>query len=240
MHVRKRPEQYRSSSFASMKNHSKTRRSLANVARALALEKKFELEEMKACERHLDRPDFLWHILIQSFGTMGRAKAWANLSKPENYDRLKYDSLAVLSDSQRLSFAERVFRDAKVRMPSKKAKYIVGCFERVSELGGPEPAKNELLRQSGRDAKIRFLKTFPGIGDKYARNILMDVYHSDFRDCIAIDARIKGISKKLGLEFGTYLEHEQFYLAVARDAGLNGWELDRLIFNFTHEFSSRI
>jgi hypothetical protein len=64
----------------------------------------------------------------------------------------------------------------------------------------------------------------------------MDVYHPDFRDSIAIDARIKSLSASLGLHFASYADHEQFYLGVAREAGLNGWELDRLIFNYLPEF----
>lgn len=204
----------------------------------LATDHKRQLDEGKAWERHLDRPDFLWHFLLQSFGTMGRATGWIGLSKPENYQRVTYEALAALSPDQRRSIAEQACRDAKVRMPSIKAGYIVGCFDRVAQLGGPKAAKDHLLRQPGREAKIKFLKSLPGIGDKYARNILMDVYHPDFRDSIAVDARIKSLSKALGLAFASYADHEQFYLDVARDAGLNGWELDRLIFNFLGEFRS--
>jgi endonuclease III len=69
-----------------------------------------------------------------------------------------------------------------------------------------------LLTQPGREAKIRFLQTFPGIGPKYARNIMMDVYHEDFRNSIALDVRIKAISDSLGLSFSSYADHESFYL----------------------------
>lgn len=64
----------------------------------------------------------------------------------------------------------------------------------------------------------------------------MDVYHEDFRNCIAVDARIKAISKGYGISFRTYSEEEDFYLGVAREAGINGWGLDRLLFNFQTEF----
>jgi hypothetical protein len=121
-------------------------------------------------------------------------------------------------------------------MPDLKADYICGCWERIHVLGGPQAARDQLLALPGRDAKIAFLKTFPGIGDKYSRNLLMDVYHEDFRDSIAIDARIKSIANAHGLTFRSYSEHEQFWLEVARLAGLNGWELDRLLFRFTREF----
>jgi len=80
------------------------------------------------------------------------------------------------------------------------------------------------------------LDAFPGIGPKYARNIMMDVYHEDFRDSIAVDSRLKKISKTLNLKFDTYQEEEQFFLGAAHEASLEGWELDRLIYNHLEEF----
>jgi hypothetical protein len=223
-----------------MSDYSAIRTKLAAVAKTLAVEHKSRLDSLKAGERHMDRPDFLWHFLLQSFGTMGRAAGWAGLSKPENYNRVTYEALVALPADQRLAVAESACRDGKVRMPGIKAGYIVGCFDRIKQLGGPEAAKKQLLQQPRREAKIQFLKAFPGIGDKYARNILMDVYHPDFRGSIAIDARIKNLSQFLGMSFANYAQHEQFYLDAAREAGLNGWELDRLIFNYLPEFRSRL
>ena|GEM_PF-5788181 len=81
---------------------------------------------------------------------------------------------------------------------------------------------------------MAFLDNFPGIGPKYARNIMMDCYHPLFRNCIAIDARIKSVSKKLGLEFKGYEEQEYFYKIAAEKAGIEGWELDRLIWGYTN------
>lgn len=135
-------------------------------------------------------------------------------------------------NGDRLREACEVCRAAKVRMPDRKGHFIVGCFDRIRGMGGPEAAKDQLLAQRGRESKIRWLKEMPGIGDKYARNIMMDVYHEDFWDSIAVDARIKSVSERLGLSFPSYSEHEDFYLGVAEQAGLNGWELDRLLYNF--------
>ena len=210
---------------------------LASRARQLARLKQAELDKQKADYVQLQRPDFLWHYLLQSFATMGRAAGWHGLiGNKSNYDKLRFDVLAKLTPAARSSQVESTCRAAKIRMPGIKAGYVLKCFEQVQELGGLEAAKAKLLAQTGREAKIAFLKSFRGIGDKYARNIMMDVYHPDFRNSIAVDARIKTLSEKLGLSFGSYREHEEFYLSVAREAGLNGWELDRLIFNFQAEF----
>jgi hypothetical protein len=223
-----------------VKNLEAIRDEVAYVAKVLAAEHSADLSKLKAEAGQLQRPDFIWRAPLQSFGTMGRAMGWIGLSKPENYNRVTFEALAALPASDRLKVAELACRNGKVRMPGVKARYITRCFEYVQILGGPKAAKKRLLRYAGRTAKIEFLKTFPGIGDKYARNILMDVYHSDFRDSIAIDARIKSLSRLLGLDFRNYAEHEQFYLDVASKANLNGWELDRLIFSYLGEFRARL
>jgi hypothetical protein len=69
--------------------------------------------------------------------------------------------------------------------------------------------------------------SFMGSGDKYARNIWMDVYDEDFRNAIAVDERIKAVTRALGFAFKRYRDHEAFYCSVATEAGLEPWELDR-------------
>lgn len=210
---------------------------LSETARRLARREQATLGAQKAKHSELKRPDFLWHYLLQSFATMGRASGWDGLIGDQaNYTALRYEALAAIPQAKRRAEVATVCWRAKVRMPDLKAEYICGCWERIHALGGPQAARDQLFALAGRDAKIAFLKTFPGIGDKYSRNLLMDVYHEDFQDSIAIDARIKSIASAHGLAFRSYAEHEQFWLKVARLAGLNGWELDRLLYQFTSEF----
>lgn len=217
------------------------RNQLVAVVRALAAEQRLELERLKQEASGLSRPDFVWHYLLQSFSTMGRASGWHGLmGNQDNYRSVTYPVLADLSPEARKQQVQQVCRVARIRMPDRKANFILACFDYVQQLGGPEKAKSRLLAENGRDAKIRFLRTFPGIGPKYARNIMMDVYHEDFRDSIALDVRILAISKKLGLLFPSYPAHEEFYLGVAREAGINGWELDRLLFNFRPVVEARL
>lgn len=217
------------------------RKHLVAVVHALAAEKRANLERLKKEYSGLARPDFIWYYLSQSFSTMGRASGWHGLiGNKRNYERVTYNILAVLTPRERKVEVQRVCHEAGIRMPDKKADYILGCFDYVKALGGPEAVKMKLLAKPGREAKISFLQSFPGIGPKYARNIMMDVYHEDFRDSIALDVRITGISDMLGLSFSSYSEHEAFYLNAAKDAGINGWELDRLLFNFREEVELRL
>ena len=68
----------------------------------------------------------------------------------------------------------------------------------------------------------------------------MDVYHPDFHDAIAVDERIKKITTALGYSFSGYVDHEQFYQELARDAGLQPWELDRLLYHFNDDILAAI
>lgn len=223
-----------------MKDESAQAR-LAKVIKSLSKSKKSELDKLKANYADLERPDFLWHYLLQSFSTMGRSSGWYGLiGNKNNYNRVTFEAIKGIPAENRQTEVSKVCRTARIRMPDKKAQYIIGCFKYVTELGGPVAAKAALLSKRGRDAKIQFLKAFPGIGDKYARNIMMDVYHDDFRDSIAIDTRIKSVTEKLGLTFRTYSEHEEFYLEVASQAGVNGWELDRIIYNYQTEVENNL
>jgi hypothetical protein len=214
---------------------------LVTVVQTLAAEKRAELERHKEGHNDLARPDFIWHYLLQSFSTMGGVSGSKGLiGNQDNYRRVTYTALAALTPEARAAQVRQVCRAAGIRWPNKKAKFILGCFDYVTRLGGLETTKAKLLSLPGREAKVAFLKSFPGIDEKYARNIMMDVYHEDFRDSVALDSRIKGISEGLGLSFTSYLEEEAFYLEVAKLAGLNGWELDRLLFNFLSEVKTRL
>lgn len=224
-----------------MMNTNEAKQKLVSIVKPLAAQKKATLDRLKQEQSGLDRPDFLWHYLLQSFATMGRAAGWHGLiENKQNYSRVTYEALSALTPGERESQTREVCWTAKVRLPDRKAEFICRCFSYVQELGGPIAAKAKLLSTVGRTAKLKFLQTFPGIGPKYARNIMMDVYHEDFRDSIAIDVRIKAISETLGLTFDSYDDHERFFLDVAAEAGLNGWELDRLLFNFRGQIEQRL
>lgn len=215
---------------------------LASIATNINTQNSTYLVELKEkCSAGFKRDDFIWHYLLQSFSTMGNSSGWHGLiGDKDNYNQVTFDKLSELDEEARAAVVEKTCIAAKIRMPGKKASYILGCFKLVNELGGLLAAKKELMAAKGREGKIEFMRQFPGIGPKYARNIMMDVYHEDFRDSIAVDARIKSIASALGLTFNKYDEYESFFLSVAQTAGLNGWELDRLMYNYKSSFEEGI
>lgn len=216
------------------------RRALVNSLKRVTSEMQKTLKDLERWGKaEQKRPDFVWHILLQSFATWGGARGAEGLiNTPDNYGRVTFDRLSALSKSKRDEALRRTFRKAGIRWPEAKAVLMARNYGLVKDMGGLEEARKEALASRGRDAKIRFMKRFHGIGDKYARNIWMDVYHRDFHDAIAVDERIKKITKALGYSFKRteYDEHERFYQDIAEEAGLQGWELDRLLFNFTDHF----
>ena len=144
-------------------------------------------------------------------------------------------AIADLTPKRRRKILSGTLAAAPVRMAERKADWLCANFDRIRRDGGPDVVKATLCACSGRDEKIAFLKTFQGIADKYARNILMDVYHREFRQSIAYDERLKKIAAALRLTFMRYDDAEQFFLGVAHSAGLNGWESDRLLYNATDD-----
>ena len=185
----------------------------------------------------LKRPDIIWYLLLQSFSTMGNSRGWEGLIvNQDNYRRVTFDALSGLSEDERSRRLTTVLHDAKVRMPNLKAKQLNENYKMILSMGGLERAKEKAFAQVGTKAKIAFMKRFIGIGDKYARNVWMDIYHPDFYDNIAIDDRIKQITEAMGYSFSNYHEHEQFFLGVAKEANIQGWELDRLLYHYKDDF----
>jgi hypothetical protein len=199
---------------------------------------KQKLAEGKTRVSELDDPDFVWYELLLSFSTMGNSRGKHGLiDNPENFARVQFKHLERLKSSEaRLEELQVVLHAAKVRMPDRKAEWLSAAFDRIAAMGGPAAAKLELQNKKWRAGKIEFWREFDGIGEKYSRNIMMDVYHPEFRNSIAVDARIKKISKALGLSFRNYGDAEQFFLSVAQQVAIEGWGLDRIMYRYLKEF----
>jgi hypothetical protein len=157
------------------------------------------------------------------------------LTNPALRGKVRYERLSALSSPTRGLALGDALREAGVRMPARKTEWLLENFERIEARGGPEAVKAQLEGFAGRRAKIAFLKSFRGIAEKQALNLMMAAYHPDFREAIAMDERIGKISERLGVEFGGFADAEAFYLEAAHAAGLEGWELDRVLHHFSGE-----
>lgn len=204
------------------------------------LEEKHVSEHLKRSKRNgralLKRKDFVWYEILLSLSTWGNSGG----AKRLDFDALSYDRLSGLSESRRRDLIKKKFVAAGLRYPEKKAKYLQYNFTLVRDKGGLHQAKHDLMVTKGRDNKIKVLREYKGIGEKYAHNIMMDAYHSDFHDSIAVDQRIKRISRELGLAMKTYADSLFFYRQVAAKANIQPWELDRILYKYKDEVVRRI
>jgi thermostable 8-oxoguanine DNA glycosylase len=196
-----------------------------------------EREKARSAERR-QQPELIWELLLLSFATMGNSRGVALVENSLFHNPVRFTALARLSPNDRLATLKSNLRAARVRMPDKKADWLAENFERIQREGGIKAVNQKVVERTLRDDKISYLRrTFQGIGKKYARNMMMDIAHPDFQDSIAIDDRVKKIMEVLGLRFSErgYEDTEQFFLDVAREVGLTGWELDRLLYRHTVE-----
>jgi hypothetical protein len=218
-------------------------RALADAVRTVLDETDADkrIEELKrTAQQRRERPDMLWFELILSMATLQGSSGSTLATEDEYYSQVQYQTLLAMDEDERIDHLEDVLLDAGVNMHLRKADFINAQVQRIDSLGGLDSAQQEFEARDGKEAKMDFLREFKGIGDKYARNIGMDIFHPDFQDTIALDARIKGVSDELGIEFDSYERHEQFYTSVAERLGITAWELDRILYRYTDEVTANI
>jgi hypothetical protein len=174
--------------------------------------------------------DLIWRKLCGVVATSGSV-VHANEFMAMYDDRLAFNRLP----ENRAARTRAIFQalvDAKVpRMRKQKAEGLSSNYDLVREMGGPEAATKLMLSQKGKEQKMKWITQFHGVGSKYSRDIWMDICDPDFDSSVALDARVKAFSERLGFDRNAK-DLEDGLLKFAKRCNLNGWELDRLIFNF--------
>lgn len=191
-------------------------------------------EELKIIRQHSlverNRPDMLWRRLCSVVSTSGSSvNSEAFMERYET--ELRFDVLPK-THAARTKAIRSVLVDAKVpRRQEQKAEDLSRNYKIVSDLGGPIDATKAMLSQVGKADKQAWVRKFNGVGKKYSNDIWMCICDPDFENAIALDTRVKNFAKSIGFDIkSSNLERE--LLDFARDCGLSGWELDRLIYNF--------
>ena len=197
-------------------------------------------EQKKVAKERRERADTLWFELILSMATLGKSQGSVLATDDDYYSKVRYHQLPDMEEAERTDRLEEVLLDAGVRFPNKKARYISTHVDRIEEMGGLESAQEEFEYMDGEEKKMQFLKGFKGIGDKYSRNIGMDLYHPDFRNTVAVDTRIGNVTAELEIDFNSYEREEEFYVSVAEQLSMTPWELDRTLYRYTDEVINEI
>jgi hypothetical protein len=153
---------------------------------------------------------------------------------------LDYVRLSALDSGQREADIKATLEKGGVYRKTRKADWLAKNVAKMERRNGPENALKLFEEAPGRNGKIAFLKRFAGVGNKLSRHIPMRLYHAEFRDSIAIDARISNISELLGLRLRSFSDEERWYVAAAHDIGLDGWTLDRAMYHAHEDFKTRL
>ncbi|HXB67022.1 MAG TPA: hypothetical protein VNY05_02195 [Candidatus Acidoferrales bacterium] len=214
---------------------------LTSAVRTVYAANSATIQKMKSeCAKKWAEPDFIWERLLGAAATLGNSRGAKLVHDDKLHDPVRYPALLPLTEEKRRDVLTQQLSEAKVRMAVLKAKRLVANFARIKKDGGPDAVKRNLEDKAGREEKIVFMRTFHGIGPKYARDIMMDAYHPDFHNSIAFDVRLKKVAAALGMTFVNYESAEQFFLGAAARVGINGWELDRLLYNYTNDVLAAI
>ncbi|HEX5103120.1 MAG TPA: hypothetical protein VFV87_04885 [Pirellulaceae bacterium] len=188
--------------------------------------------------RDRQRKDLIWYLLLSAATTLGNASGFDRLFGNHRLTAtVSYAALVRLKPAQQRKRLLAALKQAGVRYASKKSKQLSANLREIQRRGGVESETRRALSLQGRDSKRNYFLQFAGIGPKYANNIWMDIYDDDFHDCVAVDARLSRVLHELQVDVTC---SQSFFQQIARDANLQTWEVDRLLFGFTDYFIAAI
>lgn len=205
------------------------------------LEKKFE-----EGARLREREGWAWDVFVQSFATNGGVKRWDAFVAEGGAERVRWDALFadapgdVAAAASRLQALSVTF--LAPRWAARTGPALIAAFHRFHKEGGPDAVARTWMGHNETGAMLRWLKSFRMIGDKYARNMAMDVSHPLVLDHIALDHRIHALCDLVeGAPPRTpYRLREGWLREIAAELGINGWLLDRLLFSRYKEIRAAI
>jgi hypothetical protein len=185
---------------------------------------------------HGSHPDWPWNGIVLSASTLGGSWRWDKRVQPIYEAELSWSALAGLSADERQQRFDKVGRYWR-----RTSAFLERMYGRLSEEGGPKVARSRLAAMTGAEI-LTFWAGFDGVGPKYARNIMMDVHHPSFRQgYFAIDSRIQKLLPVFGyVGSKRYESMETFLSKLANDTGLDGWDLDRLLYQRHDDVVARI
>lgn len=219
-----------------MKQESARKRFVAVLAAPPAyMARGLEEKRVRAAELAA-RDDVLWYLLLQSMSTLQSSAGHVHIfpgADKEPLATITHEALSRLTTAGREKALRHAF--SKVRYGEIKAVRLAWNFDFIESMGGLHEATSAMRTLANIDAKKAWVRRFKGIGNKYARNFWMDIRDPHFADSIAVDSRLASVARILGMPSDDYEEQEAFFLRMARDAGITGWEADRLIYNFRTE-----
>ena len=194
--------------------------------------------------RNNQEPFWLWNAVLQAAATNGGSRHWDSIKflKREFKTRSGADPFGweniTACDPETLEMWLGVAANPhyqRWRQIKERLVMFVSAY-REKQLA---PLMDQII-ESDRNACISILIRVPGVNQKYARNLLMDVGHPEFMDgSFALDSRIRNFLLKNTGVGHTYSRTsanswtECQLVSVARECCLTAWQMDRLIYQYS-------
>lgn len=204
------------------------------------------MARFEAGTRLREQDGWAWYVFVQSYATNGGVRTWEAFLADGGAEQIRWDALFgdrpddIDAASARLEALSHRFLTPRWAARTRPA--LLTTFRRFRAVGGPDRMARNWNGHNQRDSLLDWLKTFQMIGDKYARNMCIDVSHPLILNHIALDHRIHALCD---LVEGAppripYRRREGWLRGVAGALGINGWYLDRLLFGRYEEIKALI
>lgn len=196
----------------------------------------------------------IWLYMVEQVIVVGSSSPASKFREDDHLRRLiSYEELLRIDDENEVGRRiHLVLRAVGSRYSCsdinrcKKTKALTHNFGRLRGFeGGPRGLLKFLSETNGKSERIRFLmRNFQFMGSKNARDFLMGL--GLLRDAVALDARLKNVFAKMGIELPRGFEsNPRLYDEVEKDIlekicsplGLSGVELDRLFYQNYREIT---
>jgi hypothetical protein len=192
------------------------------------------------------RDGWAWYVFVQSFATNGGVKRWSAFIDAGNAHLISWDALFE-GDPDNVEAAAARLEELSHRFlaPPRAGRTrpaLLTALRRFHEAGGPDAMAETWEGHDRTGDLLNWLRTFPMIGQKYSRNMCMDVSHPLILDHIALDHRIHTLCDLVeGAPPRTpYRLREEWLRGVAAELGINCWRLDRLMFGQYDEIKAAL
>jgi hypothetical protein len=176
----------------------------------------------EAGTRLREQDGWAWYVFVQSYATNGGVRTWDAFLDDGGAELIRWDALfGDLPDD---------VDAAAARLEALSRRFLAP--RRFHAVGGPDVVARTWNGHRQPATLLGWLKTFPMIGDKYARNMCMDVSHPLILDHIALDHRVNELCDRVegAPRSVPYKGREAWLRGVATELGVSCWHLDRLLF----------
>lgn len=202
-----------------------------------------DLQFHRSCELR-NNPEWTWYVFVQSYATNGGVKKWETFIERGRFVQISWQRIAneyTNDPEQTILYLNEISAEflSNRRMHDTQPA-LIDTFQRFFETGGPLNIARQWEDFTQPAELFSYLKSFRQIGDKYARNMCMDVAYPLALNNFALDSRLISILKEIeeAQEIRGYRNKENWLITATHDiirrnpqyVGLCCWHIDRLLF----------